>query len=104
MVDFEFEGGYANLPRVARRRGYRDVDRLVADSADLLLAVRAARTAFEAARASIAEWDAFAAVIRRHQAAAAPLRTLIAETQSRAAAWWRRAHARTHSRAAEEQR
>jgi hypothetical protein len=102
MVDFEFEDGYAKLPRDARRRGYHDVDRFVADSAELIIELRDARAAFEAARGKVEEWENFAGEIRRGQRAAAPLRTLIDEAASWASGWWRRAHARTH-RPAEEQ-
>ena len=74
------------------------------DLADLLLAVRDARTAFEAARAKAEEWNTFAAAIRRGQRTAAPLPTLIDEARSRSAGWWRRAHARNHSPAEEQTR
>jgi len=69
---------------------------------DLLFAIRNARAAFAAARCKVDEWENFADQIRRGQATAAPLPTLIAEAQSWAAGWWRRANARTH-RPAEEQ-
>ncbi len=68
------------------------------DLGDLVLGIRGARAAFEAAQGRIAawEWESFAREIHRAERAGAPLRTLIDEAESWAAGWWRRANARTH--------
>jgi len=73
------------------------------DHADLIIEIRNCRLAHAAAHARVAEWNAFADQIRRDQRTATPLHKLIAEAQARAASWWRRAAARTHRPAAEEQ-
>jgi hypothetical protein len=64
------------------------------DITDLLLGIRNARAAFEAARAKPAEWDSFASEIRRGERGNAPLPSLIEEAASWAQRWWRRANAR----------
>lgn len=64
------------------------------DLADLLLSIRDARAAWQAAHAKVAEWDNFAGEIRRGQRAAAPLHTLIDKAASWASGWRRRANAR----------
>jgi hypothetical protein len=71
---------------------------------DLLLGIRDARLAWQAAKAKAGEWDALAREIKRGHHGGAPLHTMIDETQSWAAGWWRRANARNHRPAAEEQR
>ena len=94
MVDFEFADGYAKLPRDARQRGYHDVDQFIADSAELIIALRDARAAFETAEGKEREWISFSREIHRAQRGDAPLDVMIAEAQSWAAGWWRRANAR----------
>ena len=73
------------------------------DISDLLLGIRNARAAWQAAKAKVAEWNSFADQIRRGQRAAAPLPTLIAEAQSWSAGWWKRAHARHERESLREQ-
>jgi hypothetical protein len=104
MVDFEFADGYAKLPRDARQRGYHDVDQFIADSAELIIALRDAREAHAAARGKPGEWNSFSREIHRAQRGDAPLDVMIAEARSWASRWWRRASARNHRPAAEEQR
>jgi hypothetical protein len=72
---------------------------------DLLFSLRDAKAAWQAARAKPGEWDALAREIKRGHHGGAPLHTMIDETQSWAAGWWRRANAR-HERESpgEEQR
>jgi hypothetical protein len=74
-----------------------------ADLAALVLSIRDARLAHAAAKAKVAEWDAFADLIRRGQRTAAPLPTLADEARSWASGWWRRAHARHERESPREQ-
>jgi hypothetical protein len=64
------------------------------DHADLIIEIRNCRLAHAAAHARVAEWNQFAAQIRRGQRVGSPISTLIAETRSWASGWWKRAHAR----------
>ncbi len=65
---------------------------------DLLLGIRDARLAWQAAKGKVEEWDSFASEIRRGERAGAPLHTLIDEAASWASGWWRRANARLSAR------
>lgn len=80
-------------------------DSFYRDCADLILAVRGARAAFEAAQGRIAtwEWESFAREIHRAKRGGAPLDVMIAEAESWASGWWKRANAR-YSRADEQTR
>lgn len=62
---------------------------------DLILAIRDARAAFEAAKGNAGEWDALAREIKRGHYGCAPLPTLIDAVRSWSAGWQRRANART---------
>jgi len=63
---------------------------------DLLFTLRDARLAWRAAKGKVAEWNCFADQIRRGQRTGAAVRTMIAEAESCASGWRRRANARTH--------
>jgi hypothetical protein len=66
-------------------------DNHYADITDLLLQIRDARLAWQAARAGVAEWEGLSDEILRAWRAAAPLHVLIDETKSWSVGWWRRA-------------
>jgi hypothetical protein len=80
MVRFEDTHG-----RSLTREGY------FAQVADLIVAIRAARAAFESGPAAPGEWHAFGKALRSGIRAGATPSRLIEETKSWASGWWRRA-------------
>lgn len=60
--------------------------------ADLVIAIRLARSAWEAGPRQHGEWFAFSTEIRSALRAGASLPMLIERTQERTAHWWQRAH------------
>jgi hypothetical protein len=72
-------------------RAYRDADDFFRDLADLVIALRVARAAWESGPAALGEWHAFGQALRSALWAGTSLPMLIEEAQSWSAGWWRRA-------------
>lgn len=96
MVDYELNGN-ERLPVEARVRRYRteEADQFFFDAAQLVIYVRLARTAFQAAGAAPREWESLAHALRLARAEGASITSMIAFTQSFTRGWWRRANAQT---------
>jgi hypothetical protein len=92
MVDYELDG-YERLPVEARVRRYRtdEADQFFHDSAQLIIYIRVARAAFQAAGAAPREWEALAHALRLARAEGSSISSMIALTQSFTQGWWRRA-------------